>query len=246
MAPRPISLILPTALVVAWEVSARSGAIDAEAFSMPSEIVAAGWGTTVSGEIFVATWQTLESVIYGMILASVIGISLGIFLGFQPFAEKVSRTMLEVLRSIPAIAFMPLALLILGFGLQMEAVIVAYACVWPILISAMAAARNIEPRLLEVADVLEMGQVRRLVSIVLPAVFSRIMVGIRTALGFALVVAITVEILSNPRGLGYGLVIAQQTFQPALMYAYLIWLALLGLAINEVSKLGAALAERGA
>lgn len=233
-----ISFIIPVLLISAWEFTSRTNMIDQAAFSMPSAIVVAGFGAVVDGSIFVATWQTLESVICGMLMATIVGMGLGIFLGFQPFAEKISRTVMEMLRSIPAIAFVPLALLVYGFGLTMEAVIVAYACVWTILISTMAATRSIETRLLEVADVLEMGQFRRLYSIILPAVFSRVAVGLRTAMGIALVVAITVEILSNPRGLGYGLIIAQQTFQTDLMYAYLIWLALLGLVINEASKLG--------
>ncbi len=63
------------------------------------------------------------------------------------------------------------------------------------------------------------------------------LVGLRTAAGFALVVAVTVEILINPRGLGYGLIIAQQSLRIDLMYAYLIWLAVLGLAVNALVRL---------
>ena len=63
------------------------------------------------------------------------------------------------------------------------------------------------------------------------------MVGLRTAVGFALVVAVTVEILINPRGLGYGLIIAQQSLRVDVMYAYLVWLALLGLLVNALLRL---------
>ena len=88
-----------------------------------------------------------------------------------------------------------------GFGVPMEATIVAYACVWPILIVTISAVRAIEPRLLEVADTLEMNFVERLRKIILPAAFVRINVGLRVATGIALVVARHRRDVLNPRGL---------------------------------------------
>ena len=141
------------------------------------------------------------------------------------------------LRSIPSIAFAPLTLLLFGFGLPMEGMIVAYACLWPILITTISAVRNIEPRLLEIAAALEMSPLERVQKIIIPAVLSRVLVGLRTAAGFALVVSVTVEILINPRGLGYGLIIAQQSLRIDVMYAYLLWLAVLGLLVNALVRL---------
>jgi NitT/TauT family transport system permease protein len=82
-----------------------------------------------------------------------------------------------------------------------------------------------------------MNAVGRIRKIIIPAVLSRVLVGLRTAAGFALVVAVTVEILINPRGLGYGLIIAQQSLRIDVMYAYLLWLAVLGLAVNALVRL---------
>ena len=82
-----------------------------------------------------------------------------------------------------------------------------------------------------------MTTIQRITKIIVPAVLSRVMVGLRTAVGFALVVAVTVEILINPRGLGYGLIIAQQSLRVDVMYAYLVWLALLGLLVNALLRL---------
>ena len=68
--------------------------------------------------------------------------------------------------------------------------------------------------------------------IVLPAALARIAVGVRVAVGIALVVAVTVEIVVNPRGLGYGMIIAQQSLRPDLMYAQLFWIGFVGWSIN--------------
>jgi NitT/TauT family transport system permease protein len=136
------------------------------------------------------------------------------------------------LRPIPSIALMPLALLMFGFGLTMEASVVAFACVWPVLLVTIAAVRGIEPRLLELARTLEMSFASSLRKIILPAALARIVVGLRVAVGVSLVVAITVEIVINPRGLGYGMIIASQSLRPDLMYAQLLWLGLLGWGLN--------------
>jgi NitT/TauT family transport system permease protein len=129
---------------------------------------------------------------------------------------------------------MPLALMMFGFGVGLEASVVAYACVWPILIVTIAAVRAIEGRLLEVAAVLELPLWKRVTKIVLPAAFERINIGLRVSAAISLVVAVTVEIVLNPRGLGYNLILAEQSLQIGLMWAQLVWLCLLGFVLNLV------------
>ncbi len=87
-------------------------------------------------------------------------------------------------------------------------------------------------RLLEVAAVLELPVWKRMTKIVLPAAFARINVGLRVAAAISLVVAVTIEIVLNPRGLGYHLVLAQQSLHIGLMWAQLVWLCLLGFVLN--------------
>ncbi len=231
------AIVVPAALLAAWETVAITGLADLEFVSRPSRILIAGVTGLADGTFLYATWQTLESVLFGISFALVAGVLVGIFLGLSPLAELASRPSLEALRSIPSIAFAPLTLLLFGFGLPMEGMIVAYACLWPILITTVSAVRNIEPRLLEIAAALEMSTAERVRKIVIPAVLSRVLVGLRTAAGFALVVAVTVEILINPRGLGYNLIIAQQSLRIDVMYAYLVWLAIVGLGVNALVRL---------
>lgn len=125
-------------------------------------------------------------------------------------------------------ALIPLSLMVFGFGLRLEAAVIAFACLWPILLVTVDAVHNIEPRLLELGRVLELKFSDRLFKIILPAVFARVSIGLRVAVGIALVVAVTVEIVINPRGLGYGMIMAQQSLKPELMYAQLFWLGALG------------------
>jgi len=129
-------------------------------------------------------------------------------------------------------SLIPLALLIYGYGFRMEIAVVAFACFWPLLIITESAVRGIEPRLLEVSRALGFGILARIGKIVLPAALPRVFVGLRLAAAVALVVAVTVEITANPIGLGYALIVAQESMKPDRMFVFLIWIGFLGWLLN--------------
>ena len=231
-----IGSILPAFFIAIWEISSRTGVLTLESLSRPSDIILAGIAGLGDGSILVATVQTFETSLLGLSMAAIAGIVFGAVLGLSPTFERIVAPTVEALRPIPAVAFMPLALMMFGFGISLEATIVAYACVWPILIVTISAVQAIEPRLLEVAEALEMSFVERLRKIILPAAFARINVSLRVAAGIALVVAVTVEIVLNPRGLGYSLILAQQSLRVDVMYAQLLWLCVIGYTLNALLR----------
>jgi ABC-type nitrate/sulfonate/bicarbonate transport system permease component len=234
-----IGAIVPASFLIIWEAASRTGLLTLESLSRPSNIFVAGYAALRDGSLLLATLQTCETALLGLAIAAVIGIAVGAILGLLPTAERIAGPTIEALRPIPAIAFMPLALMMFGFGVGLEASIVAYACTWPILIVTIAAVRAIEGRLLEVAAVLELPLWKRMTKIVLPAAFARINVGLRVAAAISLVVAVTIEIVLNPRGLGYHLILAEQSLQIGLMWAQLVWLCLLGFVLNlMLSRVG--------
>lgn len=225
-------LIVPLAFFLSWELASRAGLISAETFSRPSDILAVGLAALADGSLLLATFQTLQSAFVGICLAVLIGVPVGLFIGISPVAGLTISPTLEALRPVPPVALIPLSLLIFGFGVSMEAAVVAFACVWPVMIATTAAVGSLEGRLAEVARTLEMSMFDYVRKIVLPAALARIAVGVRIAVGIAIVVAVTVEIVVNPRGLGYGMIIAQQSLRPDLMYAQLFWIGVVGWAIN--------------
>jgi len=226
--------LLPLALVLAWEGLARAGVLPPDTASRPTDVLRALAGGLADGTILIATGQSLAAGAAGLAIAVIAGVLLGTALGLAPRAERIVGPTLEALRPVPAVALIPLSLLLFGFGLRMEAAVIAFAAFWPVLVVTAAAVRGIEPRLLEVARLLELSPVARLRRIVLPAAFARILVGVRLAAGIALVVAVTVEIVLNPRGIGYSMMSAQQSLHPDRMYAELLWLGAVGWALNAL------------
>jgi NitT/TauT family transport system permease protein len=188
------------------------------------------------GSILLATWQTFEAALTGFAVAALSGILCGVILGLSPRLERVVGPSIDALRPIPSVALIPLALLVFGFGLRMEASVVAFACFWPVLLMTIAAVRGIEPRLLDVARSLELSFFSQMKKIIVPAALGRISVGLRLALAISLVVAVTVEIVLNPRGLGYSMIGAQQALRSDLMYAELLWLGVVGWILNYLAQ----------
>ncbi len=99
------------ALVAGWEALVRSGEVKFDYLPAPSGIIVAWGGLIASGEMFAQTLHTLESILIGWTVAAAIGIGLGISLGLSPFLRRWLLASLEVLRPLPAIAFLPLAIL---------------------------------------------------------------------------------------------------------------------------------------
>ncbi|HLI20589.1 MAG TPA: ABC transporter permease [Stellaceae bacterium] len=230
-------LLIPVVLIALWEIGSRAGILPEDTMSRPSDIAVAGWDALLDGSLLIATVQTFQTALLGLAIGSSIGIVLGAFVGLSPILEGIIGPTLDTVRPIPAVALIPLALLIYGFGVRMEVLVITYATVWPVLIVTISAVRGIEPRLLEVARTLEMPTLSRMRRIVLPAALARIAVGIRVSAGVALVVAVTVEIVLNPQGLGYGMIIAAQSLRPELMWAELLWVGLAGWAFNGLLSL---------
>ena len=226
--------VIPLSRFVIWEAASLLSRSKFDYHSSQSAILCASWLVFADGSVLLSTWQTFEAAAAGLLLAIALGVMAGAVIGLSPLAEVAALPTIEGHRVIPSVAYIPMALLLFGYGLLMEGSAVFYACVWPVLVATIDAVRGVEPRLIEVGRSMQFSFAESIWKIVLPAALPRIMVGTKIAVGFALVVAVTVEIVVNPRGLGYALVVAQQQLDVDLMNAQLQWLGLRGVAMNAV------------
>jgi len=223
---------LPFALLAVLEVYARTVGRGSDALAPPSAAVRAFAVALGDGTLFAATGFTLGSAALGLALGAGLGAALGIVLGLAPRVARVSFLSIEVFRPLPSVALIPLAMLVFGFGARMELAVVAFATFWPMLVLTQAAVRQVEPGWLEVARALGLSPWSTIAKIVLPAIVPRLFVALRLAVAIALVVAVTVEIAANPHGVGYAMSLAQQSLDPALMLAWLLWIGVIGFAVN--------------
>jgi ABC-type nitrate/sulfonate/bicarbonate transport system permease component len=225
-------LVLPAFAIAFWEGVGQARLIQSDMMSRPSEIAWAAFAALRDGSMLLATGQTIATALVGLLIGSAIGISLGAWFGLSSLAGRLSTIAVELFRPIPSVALIPIAMLVFGFGFGMGISIVAFACMWPALIITQTAVREVPRELMEVARGLELKWGSRLFHIVLPDVVPDLFTALRLGAGISLIVAVTVEITANPLGLGYALVVAQETLHPATMYAYLVWIGLMGWVLN--------------
>jgi NitT/TauT family transport system permease protein len=233
----PISIprggVVPLALISVLEALALAFlGSENYTFAAPHDIAMALGRSLADGTLLVATTQTLSCAFAGLAIGFALGVTAGVALGLSPALDRLAAVSVEILRPVPPAALIPLMLLVAGFGFRMETTIVAFTTLWPILVLTRAAIRAIEPGLIEVARVLELGVLRRILVIVIPSALPRLFVAFRLAAGIALTVAVVVEVVANPRGLGYGMILSAQTLHPDVSLAWLVWIGLLGWAMN--------------
>ena len=229
---RAKALLLPILVLAALELWARMVHLQSDSLAPPSAVAAALAEGFKDGSFLIATRDTLISAFAGLLIGGAIGLAFGIALGISHIFDRLMEVTIEAIRPIPSIALLPIALIALGFGYRMEIVIVAFACIWPILILTRAAVAGIEPRLVEVSRALRLSPASRVRKIIIPAALPRIFLAFRLGAGIALIVAVTVEIAINPIGLGAGIMTAQQALRPDLMLAYLLWIGIVGYLLN--------------
>jgi NitT/TauT family transport system permease protein len=217
-----------------WELLVRSATLDYQFLPAPSAIAVRAGSLVTSGDLAGNVLHTLKVTLLGWILAAAVGIGLGLLLGLSDATWRWSMASIEVMRAIPPVSLVPLALLVFGFSIRMELTIIFFVSAWPVLVNAIDGVRGVRVELLDVARMLRMSRFTRIRKVVLPAAMPSIIVGLRLALSLSLVLAVIAEMLGNPNGLGNALVSAQQALQPEEMFAYVLAIGLLGIGLNAV------------
>jgi NitT/TauT family transport system permease protein len=135
------------------------------------------------------------------------------------------------MRSIPAVALIPLALLIFGFSATSEVVVAAYASVWTVILTTAGAVAEVDSRLSDVGRMLRLGRMMTLWKLIVPAALPAIWVGLRLSVVIALIVAVSTEIIGVPEGVGYQAVHQSESLHPAESFAYIATICILGYAL---------------
>jgi ABC-type nitrate/sulfonate/bicarbonate transport system permease component len=233
------------AIVVVWQAADALGLISFEYIPAPTEVVDAAGDILSSGALQDNLVHTLTAAVVGWAIAVAIAVPLGTLIGLSRVAWASTMASLDALRALPIVGFVPVAVLLFGFTMKMEIYVATYAAVWPVLINTIAGIRAVRPRSLEVARMMQFGWVRTLWTIRLPVATPFIIVGMRLGLSISLVLTLVAEIVGNPAGLGFALVQAGQSLQPATMFAYIIAIGIAGIVLNAVLMTAARIGLRG-
>ena len=222
--------LLLLAALAAWEVAVRGLGVPAWLTPPPSTVAATLWRDTYP--LFLRhTWVTLQEIIVGLALGGGVGLGLGIVLAHIPRAERVLSPFVLAVQTTPKIALAPLFVVWFGFGITSKIVIVALIAFFPLMINAVAGFSSLDAGLAELMRSLSATRRHTFLLARLPAALPGIFAGVRIAVVQSVVGAVAAEFVGAKEGLGYLVMYTGSLLQTERLFAVLIILLLLGLAL---------------
>ena len=225
-------------LILLWQGAADARWISPVFLPGPDRAARALVEGFARGDLWEKLAGTVERMVWGWLLASLIGVALGATIGISATARDWLQPMLEFLRPLPASAIVPVAIALLGLSEGMVLAVIAFGALWPMLLSTVHGFAAVEPRLYEVARLLGFGRLRVIAKIALPNALPDIFAGLRIGLTVALILAVVGEMLAGREGLGLWILLSARSFRTADLFAGVILLGLIGLVSAALLALG--------
>lgn len=234
------SFATAAAIVGIWQLVADYKLVSPVFLPGPDRAWAALVEGMVKGDLLVKVAGTVERMVYGWLLASLIGVLIGSAIGISARARAYLGPTLEFLRPLPASAIIPVAIAFLGLSDGMVLLVIGFGALWPMLLATVHGFAAVEPRLYEVSRALKLTRLEVIWKIALPNAMPDILAGMRLGLTVALILAVVGEMLAGRDGLGLWILLSARSFRAPDLFAGVILLGLVGL----VSASLLALAER--
>ncbi|MCU1477011.1 MAG: transporter permease [Subtercola sp.] len=236
--------VLPPVLVIVfilaiWQVLTVTKVFSETQFPTMTSTMAALGNALVSPILWQAVGATLEGWIVGLIIASVLALIVGSLLASSTLAFRASAATIEVFKSIPAVAILPIVILVLGSTMNMKIFLISFGVFWPLLIQVIYGVRSMDPTVRDTAKILGVRGVRRFLVVTMPSAAPYIATGLRIASIGALILAVVAELVGGAAGIGRNILIAENggSAQYALMYAYIIVAGFLGIILTGLFTL---------
>lgn len=232
------SLAVTVILVGLWHVATARQWVLPVYLPSPAATFDALADGLLHGALLAQALGTVERMLYGWLLASLAGVTVGALIGVSPALRRWLQPTLELLRPLPASSILPLAIALFGLSPGMVLGVIAFGAFWPVLLATVHGFATIEPRLEEVARVLGLSQLQFIAKVGLPHALGEACGGMRLALTVALILAVVGEMLAAQDGLGTAILAAARAFRADELFAGVVLLGAIGFASNTLLNLG--------
>jgi sulfonate transport system permease protein len=226
--PLLVGLILPAILLAVWEGVTRAGIIAPNLLPAPSKVIATVTALAKEGVLLDHIVATLARVALGFGIGAAVATLIGAVTGYSPIYRRLLDPMLQSLRNIPSIAWVPLFILWLGIFEASKVALIAVGVFFPVYLNLMSGIQSVDRKLVEVGRIYRLSGWQLVRRILLPATLPAYVVGLRGGLGLGWMFVVAAEIMGASEGLGFLLVDGQMTGRPAVVIASIVMFAVLG------------------
>jgi ABC-type nitrate/sulfonate/bicarbonate transport system permease component len=198
----------------------------------PTEVLAAAWELIQSGDLFKHFWASLQRELVAFVYASV-AIPIGILMGWSKKAQSLLEPVFEMLRPIPPIAWIPLAILWFGIGDLQNQFIIFLGIFFPLLINTITGVKNVEHNVVRAARCLGASELDVLLKVVFRAAMPQIITGIRVGLGVGWMALVAAELVGATSGLGWLISDARSVLRTDIILVGMVSIGAAGLFIDQ-------------
>ncbi|MGI5156501.1 ABC transporter permease [Microbispora sp. CA-102843] len=231
-----LGLIGLAGLVGVVELVPRAGLVDERYLPPFSAMISALAEQAGTGEFWQALLETLRGWAIGLSIALAAGVVAGIGIGMVPLVRAATNSTVEFLRPIPSVALIPLAVLLFGTDMRSTLLLVVYAAFWQVLVQVLYGVRDVDPVARQTARSYRFRPATQVLRVVWPTALPYVMTGFRLGAAVALILEITGELIIGSPGLGRQIAVAQSSGAVAAMYALVIVVGLIGVAVNAIAR----------
>jgi sulfonate transport system permease protein len=228
--------LVPLAILVAWELAARTGGLSARILPEPLAVVSAAWALVQSGDLWANVKVSAWRAVVGFGIGGGIGFVLGLATGLSRNAETALDSTIQMVRNIPALAMIPLVILWFGIGEEAKLFLVALGVFFPVYVNTFHGIRSVDAGLIEMARSYGLSGFALYRDVILPGALPSILVGVRFALGLMWVMLIVAETISAQSGIGYMTMNAREFLQTDVVVVGILLYAFLGKLADLLAK----------
>jgi NitT/TauT family transport system permease protein len=222
---------LGVAVLLAWQ-GASGRVIDDFFISNPVDVAVRLWGWISDGSLFLHIWATVYATLMGFIIGAIGGAVLGIWLGVSPFAGRLLGPYLDALNALPKVALARLFVLWFGLGIESKIALAAMLVLFLVFLNTIAGVREVDQDLIDGARLMKASRRQVITKVIIPSAMSWVFAGLKISVPYALIGAVLGEMIAANRGLGYLVQFSGSQFDTAGVFAVLIVIALLAVALN--------------
>ena len=232
----PVAGFAIALLLWSWGVKGLEETTPIAAMFAPMETFDAFRVMVLGPDIWLHVATSLERVAVGLGFAILFGVPLGILVGMSKAFSQASTPLFQLLRMVSPLSWMPLAVMVLGVGDAPVYFLLAFAAVWPLMLSTAAGVAQLDPNWMLLARSLSATRWEVIWRLVLPGITAQILTGVRLAIGIIWIVLVPAEMLGVSAGLGYFILDTRDRLAYSELTAAIILIGLLGYALDYAAR----------
>jgi len=228
--------LVPVIVVALWQLASSTGWISSRIMPSPAAVVVAFWQTTISGQLPKDILVSAGRAFAGLFVGGAIGFLLGIANGISRLSEKLTDTTLQMIRTVPHLAMIPLVILWFGIGEESKLFLTSLGVLFPVYLNTYHGVRNVDRELIEMGRVYGMGNWTLFRKVIFPGALPSIFVGLRYALGIMWLTLIVSESIAASSGIGHMANNAREFMMTDVVVLSLVIYAVLGKLADVVAR----------